>query len=77
VLYAAFEHVADRHELVFAEADARRRSGRRAKALLLDPNLSLSAVALLVGFSSHSAFGAAFRRETGWTPAAWRRTRLS
>ena len=29
MLYAALEHVADRHELVLAEADARRRSGRQ------------------------------------------------
>ncbi len=55
----------------------RRQRVGRAKALLLDPTLSLSGVALLVGFSNQSAFGAAFKRETGWTPAAWRRGRLS
>jgi AraC family transcriptional regulator len=55
----------------------RRQRVGRAKALLLDPSLTLSAVALLVGFSNQSAFGAAFKRETGWTPAAWRRNRLS
>jgi AraC-like DNA-binding protein len=54
----------------------RRQRADRAKALLLDSSLTLSAVALSVGFSSQSAFGAAFKRETGWTPAAWRRGRL-
>jgi hypothetical protein len=29
MLNAAFQHVANRHELVLAEADARRRSGRQ------------------------------------------------
>jgi AraC family transcriptional regulator len=55
----------------------RRQRVDRVKALLLDPGLSLNAVALLVGFSTQSGFGAAFKRETGWTPAAWRRARLS
>jgi AraC family transcriptional regulator len=55
----------------------RRQRVDRAKMLLLDPSLALGAVALSVGFSTQSAFGAAFKRETGSTPAAWRRTRLS
>ncbi len=55
----------------------RRQRVDRAKALLLDPSLTLSAIALSVGFSAQSAFGAAFKQETGWTPAAWRRARLS
>jgi AraC family transcriptional regulator len=55
----------------------RRQRVDRAKALLLDPSLTLNAVALSVGFSTQSAFGAAFKRGTGSTPAAWRRTRLS
>jgi AraC family transcriptional regulator len=55
----------------------RRQRVDRAKALLLDPSLTLSAVALLVGFSTPSAFGTAFKRETGSSPATWRRSRLS
>ena len=55
----------------------RRQRVDRAKGLLLDRSLSLSAVAFAVGFSNQSAFGAAFKRETGCTPAAWRRARLS
>ena len=55
----------------------RRQRVDRAKMLLLDPSLALGTVALSVGFSTQSALGAAFRRETGSTPAAWRRTRLS
>ena len=54
----------------------RRQRVDRAKMLLLDRNLALGAVALSVGFSTQSAFGAAFKRETGSTPATWRRTRL-
>jgi AraC family transcriptional regulator len=55
----------------------RRQRVDRAKTLLFDPSLTLNAVALSVGFSTQSAFGAAFKRETGSTPAAWRRTRRS
>jgi AraC family transcriptional regulator len=45
----------------------RRQRVDRAKGLLLDSSLSLSMVALALGFSNQSAFGAAFKRETGWT----------
>ena len=62
---------------VAAHAWFRRQRVDRAKGLLLDPSLSLSAVAFAVGFSNQSAFRAAFKRETGCTPAAWRRARLS
>ncbi len=55
----------------------RRQRVDRAKALLLNGNLNLSAIAQSVGFANQSAFGAAFKRETGWTPAAWRRMRSS
>jgi AraC family transcriptional regulator len=55
----------------------RRQRVDRAKGMLLDPSFTLSAVALSVGFSTQSAFGAAFKRETGSPPAVWRRARLS
>ena len=48
-----------------------------AQTLLLDLSLSLTDVAQMVGYAGQSAFGAAFRRATGWTPRAWRRDRLS
>ncbi|MEJ1974939.1 MAG: AraC family transcriptional regulator [Acetobacteraceae bacterium] len=54
----------------------RRQRVDRAKVLLLNGDLSLSAIAQSVGFANQSAFGVAFKRETGWTPAAWRRMRL-
>ena len=44
----------------------------RAKALLLDPELSVLDVALAVGFSNPSQFAAFFRRHTGSTPRAER-----
>jgi AraC-like DNA-binding protein len=49
----------------------------RAQALMLDPETPLLEVALAVGYQSQGAFGNAFRRVTGDTPAAWRRKRLS
>lgn len=45
----------------------------RIKALLAEPALSLTEIALMTGYSSQSAMGAAFRRATGETPSAWRR----
>lgn len=44
-----------------------------AKALLRDPELSLSFIANSVGFANQSAFGVAFRKETAMTPSKWRR----
>jgi AraC family transcriptional regulator len=44
----------------------------RAKSLLRDPNLSLTDVALIVGFNSQSHLGGYFRRVTGMTPARYR-----
>jgi AraC family transcriptional regulator len=41
--------------------------------LLLGGGLSLSEIALAVGFASQSHFTEAFRRRTGRTPAAARR----
>lgn len=47
----------------------------RARQLLADPLLSISQVALDVGYATPSAFAAAFRRTVGMTPGAWRRSR--
>lgn len=49
----------------------------RAQVLMADPGRSLLDVALSVGYASQGAFGAAFRRATGMTPAAWRRANLN
>jgi AraC-like DNA-binding protein len=46
---------------------------REAARALLDTRDAISAIALRTGFSSHSHFGAAFRREFGTTPGAARR----
>ncbi len=43
------------------------------KALLRNRDLSVSVIAASVGFANQSSFGAAFRKETGQTPSAWRR----
>ena len=44
----------------------------RARTLLADRKLTLTDVALAVGYGSQSAFGYVFRRETGHTPSAYR-----
>ena len=46
----------------------------RAKALLAKPELSVTDVALEVGFSETSSFTTAFRRLTGHTPTNYRRS---
>jgi AraC family transcriptional regulator len=45
----------------------------KAKTLLRDHTLPLTAIALVVGFSNQSSFGVAFKKETGLSPSAWRR----
>jgi AraC family transcriptional regulator len=45
----------------------------RAKQLLADRRLSVTAIALDVGFSDTSTFSAAFHRLTGQTPSCYRR----
>lgn len=44
-------------------------------AILTDDHLTLEAIGLEAGFGSKSAFYAAFREETGTTPAKYRKTR--
>ncbi len=50
-----------------------RRRIERAKALLADPDRSVSAIALDCGFSLPGSFATAFRKMTGMTPSAFRR----
>ena len=45
----------------------------RAKQLLAKRELSVTTIALDVGFSETSTFTAAFRRLTGQTPSCYRR----
>ena len=46
----------------------------RAKTLLADPASSVTDIALELGFSETSSFTAAFRKATGTTPTAYRRS---
>ena len=46
---------------------------QQAKQLLRDTHLSITEIALQVGFSGSSYFSRIFHRETGMTPAAYRR----
>lgn len=52
----------------------RRRRVDQAKVLLRDPGLDLVSIASAVGYANQSAFGAAFKKETGLSPALWRKT---
>jgi len=45
-----------------------------AKTLLAEPTCSVTGIALKVGFSETSSFTAAFRKATGTTPTAYRRS---
>ena len=45
-----------------------------AKTLLAQPARSVTEIALKVGFSETSSFTAAFRKATGTTPTAYRRS---
>lgn len=49
--------------------------GELAEGYLADPRVSISEVAVLLGFSEQSAFNRAFRRWTGETPGRWRKAR--
>jgi AraC family transcriptional regulator len=46
----------------------------RAKSLLAEPACSVTEIGLMLGFSETSSFTAAFRRMTGLTPTAYRRS---
>jgi AraC family transcriptional regulator len=46
----------------------------RAKALLADPNMSVTQVGVVLGFGSSSSFTMAFRKVAGMTPSEYRRT---
>jgi AraC family transcriptional regulator len=48
-----------------------------AKTLLAEPTCSVTGIALKVGFSETSSFTAAFRKATGTTPTAYRRSLAS
>jgi AraC family transcriptional regulator len=48
----------------------------RAKMLLTQPSMSVTDIGLSVGYSETSAFSTAFRRVTGLSPSAYRRTLL-
>jgi len=48
---------------------------QRAKALLLDPGMSITDIAMALGFATPSHFTSNFHKETGTTPSQWRRDR--
>jgi AraC-like DNA-binding protein len=48
--------------------------GQLAEGYLANPGVSISEVAVLLGFSEQSAFNRAFRRWTGESPGRWRRS---
>jgi AraC family transcriptional regulator len=54
-----------------------RRRVARARELLADPRLSVTDVALAVGFGSSAHFATAFKAQVGSTPTAYRRDVLS
>jgi AraC family transcriptional regulator len=53
-----------------------RRIERARELMLAHPAMPLMEVALCIGYASQTAFGAAFKRVVGMTPAEWRRERL-
>jgi AraC family transcriptional regulator len=53
-----------------------RRRIERARDLLADPRLTITDVALSVGFGSSAQIATAFRKNVGATPSAYRRGRL-
>jgi AraC-like DNA-binding protein len=66
----------DENETTFRELaeDVR---GQLAEGYLANPGVSISEVAVLLGFSEQSAFNRAFRRWTGESPGRWRRRQLN
>ncbi len=55
----------------------RRQRIDRCKALLRDPDLSLTMIAQIVGYANQAALAVAFKRETGLTLTEWRRMRAA
>jgi len=51
----------------------RRQRIERAKPWLSDQSVDLATISRLAGYANLSAFGVAFKRETGLTPSQWRR----
>lgn len=47
----------------------------RAKTLLLDPSMSITDIAMALGFATPSHFTSNFHKATGTTPSQWRRDR--
>jgi AraC-like DNA-binding protein len=47
---------------------------RQARSLLNETNLTITEIALLVGFSDLAHFSRVFRKETGFSPLAYRRS---
>jgi AraC family transcriptional regulator len=45
----------------------------RARRFLSDPDMSISEIAVAVGYATPSAFSASFRRIVGMTPSDFRR----
>jgi AraC family transcriptional regulator len=45
----------------------------RARLLLSNPSMSISEIALAVGYATPSAFAASFRQNVGMTPTNFRR----
>jgi AraC family transcriptional regulator len=50
-----------------------RRRMEVAKLLLADRTMSVTDIALTLGYAQTSSFGNAFRKTTGWTPTVYRR----
>lgn len=64
------------HDTTFRELSEAVR-GELASGYLTNPRVSISEVAVLLGFSEQSAFNRAFRRWTGETPGRWRKLATS
>ena len=56
----------------FRKLRARTRE-KRAQPYIQDPDVDLTEIAFLLGFSEHSSFSRAYKRWTGQTPSASRR----
>jgi len=72
-------HFARAFKHSFATPPHRYHTGRRierAKVLLSDPDLSVTAIAAQIGFREGSSLTAAFRKLTGKTPSEYRRSLL-